>query len=125
MPVALSLIASALGGFSGFFIYSSYLRSIKQGKAAVLFVLIFLALAAAVIPNIGQILYELGMSFPSIDVLDGVSYFVFSFSLVCAWMFLQPSRSRWILMALIPISFAQPLLWTLVIIGWRVEGFAP
>ena len=125
MPIILPLLVAAIGGVAGFFAFSSYLRSVRQGRAFVLFVLIVLALAAAVIPNAGQQLYNLGMSFPAIDVLDGVSYFIFAFTTVGAWMFLAPSRKRWFLMALIPISFAQPMLWTIVIIGWSVRGFAP
>jgi hypothetical protein len=123
MPIVLPLVAAVLGGFLGVLVFSSYLRSMQRGKAAVLFVLIFIAFAAFVIPNAGQQLYEFGMSFSAIDVLNGVSYFVFSFAIVCAWMSMRPSRSRWLLVALIPVSFAQPLLWTLVIIGWSIRGF--
>jgi len=123
MPIISSFLISAAGGVAGYFTFSSYLCSRRQNE--VLCILIVFALTNAVLPNIGQQLYDLGMSFHTMDVLNNFSYFIVAFATVCAWMFLRPLRRRWLLIALVPVSLAQPILSTLVIIGWSIGGFAP
>jgi hypothetical protein len=87
--------------------------------------LVMLALVVTWIPNAGQQLYDLGMSFPTIEVLQSASYFIFAFAVFGAWQFLERSWRRWLLILLVPVSFAQPLLWTWAYISWTIWGFAP
>lgn len=123
MPIILSFLSSAAGGFAGYFTFSSYLGSRHQG--GMLCILIVFALTTAALPNIGQQLYDLGMSIHTIDVLNYFSYFMVAFTTVGASMFLRPLRNRWLLIALIPVSLAQPIFSILVIISWSVGVFAP
>jgi len=44
---------------------------------------------------------------------------------VAGWCILQASWKRWLLLFLIPATFAQPLLSTYAFIAWTVGGFAP
>jgi hypothetical protein len=123
-PLAMPLTAAAAGGIAGFFAFSNYRRA-SRNTGGLLSVLIAIAVAAAVIPNATQQLYDLGMSLPTIDILQGLSYFVFAFAIAGAWMFLEASRKRWLLLTLIPVSFAQPIFWTFAFFVWTTKGFAP
>jgi len=83
------------------------------------------AIAAALVPNAGQQLYDLGMTFPAIELIQTASYFVFGSAIIAGWHILHTSWKRWLFAPLVPVSFAQPALWTLVYIGWNIHGFAP
>lgn len=124
MPILLPLTTALTGGLIGFLALSSYRRKNAQSRAA-LVVLLLVAATAAAIPNLGQQLYDLGLSFPTIKVLEGFSYFVFGFAAAGAWALLEPSRNRWALLILLPVSFAQPALWTFAHVAWTLNGFAP
>lgn len=88
-------------------------------------VLVVGALVAALIPNLGQSLYDLGLSFPQIEFAQAVSYVVFGFTIVASWVVLLHSPTRWLLLALLPVSFAQPALWAYAFTVWSIYGFAP
>jgi hypothetical protein len=72
-----------------------------------------------------QHLYDFGISFPAIDVIQGASYFVLAFSIVSVRLLLERSRWRWLLSLLLAIAFVQPILQMLAYIAWSINGFAP
>lgn len=115
---------AGIGAVLGFLAARDY-PLLKRHTPVWLFLLIVAAVVAAVIPNISQALYDLGLSFPQIDLLQAASYVVFGFSIAASWNLLLRSRTRWLLAALIPISFAQPFLWTYAFVSWSIYGFAP
>jgi hypothetical protein len=123
-PLFIPVAVAGTGGAAGFLAISKY-RQANLNFRPILLTLILLAMASALIPNIGQQLYDLGLSFPFIDVINGVSYFIFAFATIGAWRLLQSSWSRWLLIILLPISFAQPIMSTFAHICWSVGGFAP
>jgi hypothetical protein len=87
--------------------------------------LLFVSVLVAWIPNAGQTLYDLGLPLTTFEWVQLASYFVFAFSVFGAWRLLRKKWQRGLLMALVPVSFAQPLLWTWAYISWTVWGFAP
>jgi len=123
-PLTIPVVAACAGGAAGFLAISKY-RQANLNFRPILLMLAMLAVASAIIPNVGQQLYDMGLSFPIIDVMNGVSYFVFAFATIGAWRLLKSSWMRWLLIILFPISFAQPIMWTFAHICWSVRGFAP
>ena len=79
----------------------------------------------AIVPNAGQWLYDAGLSTPHFEIVEQVSYLLFGFAAVGAWVLLSPSRTRWLLVALVPVLLAQPVLWTYAFVAWSIGGFAP
>jgi hypothetical protein len=120
-PLAFPGLAAAAGALAGYFTF----RSQRFGGLWILSMLIFSAIAMAIVPNARQQFYDLGISLPAIDVLSNISYVVFAFSFVGAWMLQKITWRRWLLATLIPLSFAQPLLWTFAFFAWSTRGFAP
>jgi len=98
---------------------------ITNAKYTLLVLLISGAVVAAVIPNIGQQLYDQGLSFTVIDVLNAGSYLVFAVALIGAWRILKGSRAKWLLLVLIPVAYFQPLLWAFAQLSWSIGGFGP
>jgi hypothetical protein len=124
MPLFLPLALETVGALVGYLALSSYRRS-KPNSVTMLVALLTVAIAAAVTPNIGQQFFDMGMSFPTIQVLGSVSYFIFAFATAGAWAVLRSSKRRWALLALVPVSLAHPFLWTFAHIAWTINGFAP
>jgi hypothetical protein len=124
VPLALPVTVAVIGGAVGF-ITVARIRGKIAMRGPVVSALIVLAVVSAWIPNAAQRLYDWGLSFPVIEVVQTSSYFVFAFALVGAWQLLRDSRRRWLLPVLVPVSFAQPLLWTWAYFSWTVWGFAP
>ena len=87
--------------------------------------LILIAVVAAIIPNIGQQLYDFGADFQLIGFIVKVSYFVFAIVLIAAWIITPKSKLRWAVLALAPIAYFQPIRWGLVMVLWSIRGFAP
>lgn len=123
-PLALPVAVAIAGGVASFFTLARYRRTAAR-RGPILAALILLSVVAAWIPNAAQQLYDLGMSFPTIEMLQAASYFIFAFAVLGVWQFLEKSWQRWPLILLVPISFAQPLLWTWAYISWTIWGFAP
>jgi len=98
---------------------------ITNSKYPLLVLLVSVAVVAAVIPNIGQQLYDQGFSFSVIDVLNVGSYLVFAVAVIGAWRILKDSRVKWLLLVLIPVAYCQPLLWAFAQLSWSIGGFAP
>ena len=124
LPLALPVTAAAAGGVASLFTLAKHSRTIVR-RGPIMMALIAVSILAAWIPNAGQQLYDLGISFPTIEVLQAASYFVFAFGIFSAWQFLERSWRRYLLILLVPVSFAQPLLWTWAYISWTIWGFAP
>lgn len=117
-------IAAGAGAILGLLAARGHPFLMWQGKAAVL-CLVAVAVVAAVMPNIGQSLYNVGLLPSHIDVVDAVSYFAFGFAIAASWVLLVGSWTRWALIALVPVSFAQPILWAYALTVWRINGFVP
>jgi hypothetical protein len=124
-PLAVPLLAMVAGGISISFVFSKYSSRTNQWSPRVLIILGILGIVTAIVPNAGQQLYDLGISFPVIDSLTRVSYFLFGVAMVGVWRLLARRWQRWLFALLVPISFAQPLLWTWAYFVWTVWGFAP
>ena len=99
--------------------------NIKNDQYLLLGLLVLLATATAIIPNISHQFYESGMSFPVIDQLNTRSYLVFAIALVGAWEILRDSKVKWLLLSLIPVAYFKPLLWAVASIAWSTGAFAP
>ena len=74
LPLSLPIAAAAAGGMASFFTLARY-RPTDVRRGQLLVVLVGLSVAAAWVPNAGQQLYDVGMSFPEIETLQGASYF--------------------------------------------------
>ena len=84
-----------------------------------------IALITATIPNIGQLLYEQGISFKVIDALKLCSYFIFAITVMLVWAKFPESKIRWALLALIPLVYIQAFQSGFTQITWLIGGFAP
>jgi hypothetical protein len=124
IPLELPLAAAVAGTLAGSFTAIRYLRA-RHASNPVLLVLVVLASVAAIIPNAGQWLFDLGISFPWIGIWERASYFVLAFAVTWAWRLLGRSWKRWLLMIFLPVAFAQPMLTTFAYICWSIKGFAP
>jgi len=94
-------------------------------KYFLLALLVPVAIVTAIIPNVGQQLYERGILFPVFDQLRNGSYLVFAISLVGAWQILKNSKVKWLLLTLIPVAYFELLLWVVTLFAWSTGGFAP
>jgi len=124
LPLVWAPVFAVVGGAAGYMTFGRFPRSDLRARRLLL-ALVALAIAMATVPNVGQQLYDVGVSASWSGVLTSASYVLFAFCVTGAWLLLRESRKRWLLLVLIPVSFAQPLLWTLVLVGWTVNGFAP
>jgi hypothetical protein len=116
-------LAAGLGAVLGLLAARDHPFLKRHGHLA-LVVLVATAVIAALMPNLGQSLYDLGLSFPQIELLQAVSYLVFGFTVTASWILLLRSPARWLLLALLPVSFAQPPLWAYAFPSWSILGFA-
>ena len=119
IPVAASLagVALAVG------VPSRYRDLRLQSRLGL--ALTVVAVTASLIPNIGQQLYDLGISDSAIEIVQNASYVCFAFAMFVLWRLLGQSGVRWFLLLLVPIAFGRPFLWTLAYISWSTRGFAP
>src|ERR1700694_1425326 len=110
MPLFLPLALGTVGALVGYL--ALIVISPKPNSVAILVALLIVAIAAAGAPNVGQQFYDMGMSFPTIQVLDSASYFIFAFATAGAWAVLRSSKVRWALLALVPVSLSQSFFWS-------------
>jgi hypothetical protein len=75
--------------------------------------------------RVGRLLYELGIPFEAIGVLNSVCYFVFFVAFAGAWVLSGTSRKRFALLALIPIALLGPLQTALTFASWGVGEYRP
>jgi hypothetical protein len=125
VPLVVPILLATAGGALAYYALTALNQRRTTPWPGLLASLCALAAISAVVPNVGQTLYSSGLSFPSIKVVNGVSYFVFGACFIGAWRLLSAKWHRWLLTPLILVSSAQPLLWTCVLIGWSIGGFAP
>jgi hypothetical protein len=123
-PLFIPVVAVVVALPAGVLVFSRW-RGANPWRTPLLLVTTVVAVIAAVVPNSGQGMYELGMSFRLIDLLEGGSYFLFVFALTGAWVLMPHQWSRWLLLALVPIALFEPLKWTWAFFLWSVWGFAP
>jgi hypothetical protein len=124
LPLLVPILAVAVAVPTAVFLFPADRRATRW-RGSSLWPMILLALVAAFVPNSGQRLYDLGMSFTVIDFLENASYFVFVLALTSAWMLLGSGWRRWALLVLVPLAFFNPLRWTWAFFLWSVYGFAP
>lgn len=124
-PFFVPLTEAVIGGALGHYVSSRLYRGSSRSRAVPLAGLWVLGVIAALIPNVGQLLSSIGLSLAVVDLLQDASYFVFGFTMVSAWKLLAGKWQRWLLALLVPVSFAQPMLWTMTYLFWSIRGFAP
>jgi hypothetical protein len=124
VPLLIPVIAIVVALPAAVFVFSSW-RVGDPWRTPLLLVTIVVAVIAATVPNSGQRMYDLGVSFRLIDLLQAGSYFCFVFALTGAWLLMQGRSIRWLLFVLVPIALFEPLKWTLAYFLWKVWGFAP
>jgi hypothetical protein len=124
LPLALPLLALVAGLLAGFALFRRHRSSLLPwSPLPIAFALVLVA--AAVVSNSHQKLYDLGLSFPNIDILQIIIYGFVGLSVACLW---SASRRLWFrgaVVVLVLASFLQPLLWTFAFAAWTIRGFAP
>src|SRR5215210_2838705 len=99
MSVLLVVLAALVGSLVGYLT----VRRRCEGKKAVTSALVVAAMVAAIGTNLNQQLLDLGLDVRTVDVIEGASYVVFGFAATAAWMLLEASRARWLLVVLVPL----------------------
>jgi hypothetical protein len=125
MLLLLPLLCVVFGGFIGYlFSRRSEREQLRSPRAAVYFGLGLLALTALV-ANSRQTLYELGLSVGAIDLVAGAAIAAGTAAMVGLWRRLYPARGRWLLLIPAVVLLLEPLLTTLTLAAWTLNGFAP
>ena len=127
MSIITPFIAPSLSIVVGVPVGIALFRPLANRNAAswVLPACVVLACAAAGSQLAGQRLYELGMSFGAIDILDSVCYFVFFVAFAGSWVLSGASRKRFALLVLIPIALLGPLETALTFLSWGIGEYRP
>ena len=123
-PLTIPLISGLAGGIAGFMVFAKRRGNAPSSKPLPA-VLIAVALGAALVPFAGQLLYDIGLSNSSRLGVTYVSYALVGFGMVGAWLLIHPSRVRWLLVALIPLSLFHAGSWTFAYYIWDTRGFGP
>lgn len=124
LPLVLPYLLVGIGGIAGFYTNTKVLRA-GLAPCFVLAILLIFAIASAVIPNIRQQFYNLGLSFTFMEIVQGASYFTFGFTITAAWLNLSKFWRVCLLVVLVPVAFAGPIEEVLTLIIWHFGGFAP
>jgi len=98
--------------------YSNIFRSLARA-------LVVIALIAAAIPLLDQILYDLGLSMRWIHRVEAAALYLFVFAFSALWQLTAGGWWRWLLMVLVPIAFYSWLVEAFALLAWSVRGFAP
>jgi len=101
--------------------YANILRS----RGSLARALVVVALIAAAIPLLGQVLYDVGLSMRWIYGLEAVALYVFVFAFSALWQLTASGSRRWLLVILALIAFSNWLIETFALLVWSVRGFAP
>ena len=124
LPLALPLFAAAVGFLAGLALLRSFRPSLLPlSPAPIVFAIILVV--AAIVSNSHQKLYDLGLSFPTIDILQIIIYGSVGLSISFLW---RASRRLWFrgaIVTLVLFSLVQPLLWTFAFATWTIGGLAP
>jgi hypothetical protein len=123
-PLTPPLLAAVAGFFAGVVLLRRFRPSLLPLSPVPIASAIVL-IAAAIISNAHQQLYDLGLSFPSIDVLQIAIYAIVGLSISCLWWASRRFWFRGAIVLLVLVSFIQPLLWTFAFATWTIRGFAP
>jgi hypothetical protein len=124
-PLAVPLVMAGLGAFAARWMFGRRSDWLERQRSSLLPAMILAAIISAWIPNGGQFLYERGLPLPTFEYVQAASYFPFAFALFAIWHLVAKHWQRGLASLLIPVSFAQPLLWTWAYFSWTVWGFAP
>lgn len=125
VPLAVPFAMAGVGAIIAMWAVRTHREWIKGHRRSVLYVMVGTAIVAAWIPNAGQFLYESGLPLPTFEYVQAASYVPFAFALLAIWKLVAKNWQRGVSALLIPVSFAQPLLWTWAYFSWTVWGFAP
>jgi hypothetical protein len=123
-PVMLSIAAVGIGVATSTLVVSR-LPMLKARRGAFLAALVIASIASALFANVTQLLYDIGLSLRAIDALHLLSYLIFGFAISIAFGVLADSKTKWLLVLLVPVAFAQPILFIVTLVGWSINGFAP
>ena len=123
-PLIHVVIASISGLAVSHYLFCKF-QSFVINKKPLIIVFVFVAICSAIIPNMGQLFYYLGLDFTVIDAIQVASYFVFAVSLYFSWRLITNNNLKYFLLILLPISLTQPLLWVFALTTWSIGGFAP
>ena len=124
LPLFIPMLAALVGLQAGVLVFTRY-RGVALWRNRLLWAAVLVAGIAAMLPNSGQRMFDLGFSLPLIDLIENGSYFLFFFALMGAWTLFEHGWKRWALLVLVPIALFEPLKWTYVFFLWSVWGFAP
>ena len=123
-PLSLPLLAAVAGFLVGLVIVRAF-RSTLSPQAPFSIAFAVVLVAAAIVSNSHQQLYDFGLSFLSIDILQIVVYGLVGISIFFLWRASQRLWVRGVIALLGFVSLIQPLLWTFAFATWSVGGFAP
>jgi len=124
VPLAVPLLAAGVGFIAGMAVFRNLRKSLlPQSPVSIGFAI--LLLVAAVVSNSHQKLYDLGLSFPNIDILQIVVYAIVGLSISCLWWASGRLWFRGAIMVLALTSLIQPLLWSFALATWTTGGFSP
>ena len=79
-PLAAPIAVAAVGALASHFVFARRRQADRRIKPGGLLPLLAVAAFTALLPNSAQTLYELGLSFPTIEWVQLASYFVFAFA---------------------------------------------
>jgi hypothetical protein len=122
MSILLVLAAALVGCLAGFATGSQLGRDGQKARRGSVFTtLVTIAVLATVGTNSAHFLLDRGLAFTTVDVLEAASYFVFGFAAAAAWVLAKPSGARWLLLALVPAAFIEPLKLAGALLLWWIK----
>jgi hypothetical protein len=124
LPLAFPLLAASVGFIAGMAVFRNFRQSLLL-LSPVSIGFAILLLAAAIVSNSHQKLYDLGMSFPNIDILQIVVYGIVGLSISCLWWASGKVWFRGAIVVLALSALIQPFLSTFALATWTIGGFAP
>ena len=94
LPLFIPMLAALVGLQAGVLVFTRY-RGVALWRNRLLWAAVLVAGIAAMLPNSGQRMFDLGFSLPLIDLIENGSYFLFFFALMGAWTLFGQGWKRW------------------------------
>jgi hypothetical protein len=123
-PLALALLTATADLLTGLAFLRGFRPSLSPSSPVPIAFALVLGVAA-VVSNSHQKLYDLGLSFPNIDILQTIIYGLVGLSISCLWWASRRVWFRGTVIVLVLASFVQPLLWTFAFATWDDWGLCP